>query len=444
MRDRKQELQRSAEAFPKMVNCDLSPDHVKDEHFEQLCALAAIGELSASEFAELNEHLAGCSSCQELYLDFRRITSNELGAVAAGRRISDGAADLDEPALLSGVLERAHAETIANARPTALLPIHSHERGSLWAGIWSVLRSPIVATASLTALLCIAVGIGAYSLRGRQPSIGEAPVNPQPTVREPYVQTSAPQVRSISALPQQGQSERDSLQRSLTEARREYADMLNRDSALKTQLADAKEQLEKQGYELQKANASAQQSETSARDLETRLQEALGRTQAQATLLDQLQLKLQRTEQANARTDSTSVRDADAREVFGARDLHIVDVYDVDSNGKTKRSFGRVYFVEKKLLLFYAFDLQDKQRQRVASAFQAWGYRQGNEDTPQNLGLFLMDDPAISRWILKVNDARVLERIDAVFVTLEPPNGSPSPRGRKLLYANLGGPPNHP
>ena len=50
----------------------------------------------------------------------------------------------------------------------------------------------------------------------------------------------------------------------------------------------------------------------------------------------------------------------------------------------------------------------------------------------------------VSRWVLKVNNASVLERIDAVFVTLEPPNGSPAPRGRKLLYANLGGPPNHP
>ena len=55
-----------------------------------------------------------------------------------------------------------------------------------------------------------------------------------------------------------------------------------------------------------------------------------------------------------------------------------------------------------------------------------------------------MDDPTVSRWVLKVNDARVLERIDAVFVTLEPPNGSRSPSGRRLLYANLGGPPNHP
>ena len=116
----------------------------------------------------------------------------------------------------------------------------------------------------------------------------------------------------------------------------------------------------------------------------------------------------------------------------------------IDGSGKTKRTFGRVYYAEKKLLLFYAFDLQAKQNARRTAGFQTWGYRQGDEDKPHNLGLFLMDDPVVSRWVLKVNDTRVLDRIGAVFVTLEPPNGSPSPRGRRLLYANLGGPPNHP
>jgi hypothetical protein len=31
-----------------------------------------------------------------------------------------------------------------------------------------------------------------------------------------------------------------------------------------------------------------------------------------------------------------------------------------------------------------------------------------------------------------------------VFVTVEPPGGSPKPTGQKLLYAYLNGQPNHP
>jgi len=50
------------------VNCDLSPDHVKEERYEELCALAAIGELSAAEFAELSQHLADCTDCQSSVL----------------------------------------------------------------------------------------------------------------------------------------------------------------------------------------------------------------------------------------------------------------------------------------------------------------------------------------------------------------------------------------
>ena len=116
----------------------------------------------------------------------------------------------------------------------------------------------------------------------------------------------------------------------------------------------------------------------------------------------------------------------------------------MDANGKTRRSYGRVYYVEKKLLVFYAFDLEDKKCNRTAAGFQAWGYREANEARPESLGLFNVDDPSINRWVLKVSNPRVLERIEAVYVTLEPPNGSPSPRGRRLLYANLVVPPNHP
>jgi hypothetical protein len=36
--------------------------------------------------------------------------------------------------------------------------------------------------------------------------------------------------------------------------------------------------------------------------------------------------------------------DAEAKQLFGARNLHIVDVYDVDNKGNTRRSYGRVYY----------------------------------------------------------------------------------------------------
>jgi hypothetical protein len=422
----------------------VTPDRIHDERFEQLCALAAIGEVSATEFAELNEHLAGCGDCREMYADFRRISSNELGAVATGRWSGgDAAADLDEPVLLARVLQRAQAETEVRPEPAEFRPSHQ-PRPALF-GLWNLMRSPVLTTAALVVLLCAAAGIGAYKLRDRQLAPTVAHLNAELSQRESEARKAGAQSDSTSTLLQQKESEREALQQSLADARKSYAEMVSRDQALETELATTKQQLEKTGNDLRQANAAAQQSGNSLLALQTQLTEAVARTTVQENLVEQLQRKLQRrSEEETVAATVPAIADGNAKEIFGARDLHIVDVYDVDASGKTKRGFGRVYFVEKKLLLFYAFDLQDKQQQRVASGFQAWGYRQGNENKPQNLGLFLMDDPTVSRWVLKVNNASVLERIDAVFVTLEPPNGSPAPRGRKLLYANLGGPPNHP
>ena len=139
-------------------------------------------------------------------------------------------------------------------------------------------------------------------------------------------------------------------------------------------------------------------------------------------LQDKLQLaQLQVQQQAATTPEAQGFGDAEAKELFGARDLHIVDVYDVDKQGNTRRSYGRVYYVQKKLLIFYAFDLQDKKHNRAAAGFQAWGYRQPSDGQPESLGLFDVDDATANRWVLKVNNPRVLERIDAVFVTLEAP-----------------------
>ena len=48
------------------------------------------------------------------------------------------------------------------------------------------------------------------------------------------------------------------------------------------------------------------------------------------------------------------------------------------------------------------------------------------------------------RWVLKADDPRSLEDIDAVFVTVEPNGGSPHPSGKQLLFAYLRVSPNHP
>jgi hypothetical protein len=61
-----------------------------------------------------------------------------------------------------------------------------------------------------------------------------------------------------------------------------------------------------------------------------------------------------------------------------------------------------------------------------------------------DLGIFYEDNTAKKRWVLKFNDPKVLEQIDAVFVTVEPKGGSHKPSGKPVLDAYLQLPPNHP
>src|SRR5260370_11619043 len=71
------------------------PQH---ENFEELAALAAVGELSALELERLRHHLAECSRCRDAYEAFADVASNDLGVAAAAREsIEDfGPADADE------------------------------------------------------------------------------------------------------------------------------------------------------------------------------------------------------------------------------------------------------------------------------------------------------------------------------------------------------------
>jgi hypothetical protein len=47
-------------------------------------------------------------------------------------------------------------------------------------------------------------------------------------------------------------------------------------------------------------------------------------------------------------------------------------------------------------------------------------------------------------WVLKFDNPKELDEIDAVFVTVEPKGGSSKPSGKPLLYAYLQIAPNHP
>jgi anti-sigma factor RsiW len=426
------------------------------DRFEELCALDAIGELSADELSELRRHLADCAACRELSADFSRLASDDIARAALGKRaratFEEPAGQLDEQALLSKIVARGEGELRASGRivndsvgsRVPLAPA-AMPRG------WGLVRMPKMAYAALACLLCGAAAVAGYMLRNWDVTKVLEVRSSEINAWRVRAQAAAEDGRALSASLGRAQTRERVLEKSVAGAnarsariQAQLAASQARQAVLADELAARQAELDRVGRELSAAHSDMQDKDRALAELQGRLQRVIGQTVQQEQINEDLRSRLRRAEAATGPLPSLDVGEAEAKELLGARDLHIVDVYDVGADGQTRRTYGRVYYVEKRLLVFYAFDLQDKPRNRAAVSFQAWGYQEAGDRRPESLGLFHLDDASLKRWVLKVRNPGVLAHIDAVFVSLEPPGGSTIPNGRRVLYANLAGPPNHP
>ena len=53
---------------------------MKHEHFEELCAAASIGQATAEELAQLEQHTSECNACRQAYFDYLNVASQEFAA----------------------------------------------------------------------------------------------------------------------------------------------------------------------------------------------------------------------------------------------------------------------------------------------------------------------------------------------------------------------------
>src|SRR5580704_14831884 len=151
-----------------------SPNHPGKEWYEELCALAAIGELSSSEFDELRKHLADCADCRQVYADFRRLSAGELGLVAAlkqsDRTPDEAGALVDESAVLGRLLDRATRERVypPTENVSREAELERQRAGERFARFRIWLRRPALSYGSLGLILCAIAAVGAYRLRESQ------------------------------------------------------------------------------------------------------------------------------------------------------------------------------------------------------------------------------------------------------------------------------------
>ena len=422
----------------------------KHEHFEELCAAASIGQASGAELAELREHLGWCAMCQESYSEFLGLNAAQYAKSLRDEELSkeEVVCSIDSTLFRERFLRKAAAEGIvfSDTGPERPLPEPQVRLHRTWN--WPLLFARAAAALALLA----AVGGGGYYLGARR-------------VRPPVSSRGIP-VRRVDAADEQRKDAIASLEL-------EIRDLTGEIASLKISLASASSKL----FELQSTRSASErdrlellsqvkQQEDAIDNLQARLDQSQNALmniradyeKAQSSLSDNQaaliegQVKIRELSEQLAENSAALTREKDflaagrdIRELMAARNLHIVDVFDTDPRGKPRPAFGRIFFTEGKSLLFYAYDMPDARLKDAGYHYRIWGKKEGPNQHARSLGIFFSDDKSQKRWVFQYDDPKVLNEIDSVFVTLEPPNSNPSqPKGDKLLYAYLKGQANHP
>lgn len=437
----------------------MANDFLEHDRFKELAALAAIGQLSAPEYRDLQSHLDVCSDCREEHAELQNALHSSLPLLHPGKNIPlRQRVKLDDGATYRNrFAERARAEGVALSSEVSL-----SERLRYKLQGW---LTPYPASAyAVVALLAIAVGILGYQwretrIRNLSRDAEVATLNGENAELRRRL-ADLGNTRSDTPLPAKGtqsiDADRARLESELVKTNLKYAELADRYAAVEAKLASAVS-------ESQTLNAEAQAEREKEGSLTEKLREteaSLGQMSGELQTLrkageeprpvadrlgrvEELERELAASTEDLDRAKFLLAANRDIRDLMGARNLHITDVYDVDSKGKTRQAFGRAFYTEGKSLIFYAFDLGKAKPPSSERSYQAWGYQEAAHKS-QSLGMLYMDDQNQNRWALKFNDAAILSEIDAVFVTVEPAGGSGQPTGQKLLYAYLGATANHP
>ena len=434
------------------------------DEFLELCAVSTSGELSEQEKTKLETHLAGCAECRQALQEFEAAV--DVGVPFLASKLSPVlSVDSSEPF----TSRQSRSEPAVSLGPTATSRTHATEagvasdvvqRGFAFAQRngyghtkvnWNFVWLPFAASILLT------VALGIYSYRmGRSRSVEvtqKTPSTPDTQIEALEQQMSdsgherndlrtelAQRDRVISDLRRQVQMQSASLDE-MKSAQADLEKSLGNNEAEKQQGAqDRSALLEK----LDAEQASLQKTQTQLDSLERQRAQEGARAESLTAQVNDLHAQLREREQTLSKQEDLLAHDRDVRELMGARELHIAELYSVARDGVTQKPYGRVFYTKGKSLIFYAYDLDQQVGPRNARTFQAWGQRGPDRREALNLGIFYEDNAAKKRWIVKCDNPKTLEQIHAVFVTVEPKGGSDKPSGSPLLFTDLQIEPNHP
>ena len=419
------------------------------EEFLELCAVSLSGELTGEERNKLDEHLKGCSACRQALAQFKASVKAIVPAAAEQKgeaEESDRSFSVEkaEAAFFSRFDREGGFEALKGAEERFAAGNHGHKvaSGAGWGQLWM----PVAAIL----LLSIALGVASYRVgikRGVEtasaaPTVDSAQTGLEARLsdagheRQELLSQLATRDQTIAELKKQIQVQSATAQPQKTVP---SADQNN--PGVPVIAATAKlESLQKQ---LDAEEQARSQQAVRMTELEGKLADLSRQLQENGFTIAQQKRQLDEKDTALIQDRDLLEHDRDIRDLMGARQLHVVDVYDVGGAG-TNKPYGRVFYTQGKSLIFYAYDLDQAAGVKRASTFQAWGRRGPNKEHALNLGVFYEDNSSNKRWVVKFDDPKSLAQIDGVFVTVEPDAHSNTPRGKQVLFAYLNVDPNHP
>jgi hypothetical protein len=410
------------------------PEHLPrgtDEHepYDELCALAAGGLVEGAELVDFRTHMKDCNKCRAEYQELSDLVTRELPqaqgkfrqrlTVMRAQPLAYSRQRFLRRARTEGVVFSPEVDSSAPSRPWYL--------------------RPVTILAPIAALVVVVGSLTVYHFR-ETPETARATDSAAAQQIAELKQENSVLAASLSRLNESvaaGQREIQNLRAHLgTENPRrnnEKAAEAERSSGKDAQLLDESRNQEKLLADAKDEAARINQlhlnDEVSLVEQQTRITELSDKLRIASATLDQER--------------QLAAAGKDVRELMAARQLHVIDVRDADSNGKPGNAFGRVFLTEGKSLTFYAFDLNENSAENAKRSFQVWAVLDKGKDSARSLGLLRVDAKAQGRWVLKVDNPELVKEINAVFITANPAAGGTEPRGQKMLYAYLGEA-NHP
>jgi len=434
------------------------------EEFLELCAAATAGELNPGEQANLDAHLTECAECRKAMREFEIASRHGVAALASElapektKNAGSWSVEKAEEAFFKRLDKEAGGQTAEADKDEKTSPSRGQRftyRPSpiRWREVWMPFAAAV--------LLAVALSIAAYRTgikRGTDVarSTPELPTGSASSLEEQVSDAGHERARLMAKVIEEDKVIAE-LRRQLSEQQREVnalkATVSNAQPAVNWQQPskNSNDAAPRRDGELAAAQMKLQQLQKTIDTLSGQREELTSRaTTLQEKVGELTELVRERERERDEKQEEVAKQqdllehDRDIRELMGARDLYVAEVHDVSSTGQTNKTYGRVFYTKGKRLIFYAYDLDAQPGLKDASTFQAWGRRGPDKQQVLNLGIFYEDNLSKKRWVLKTNDPKTLDDIDAVFVTVEPNGGSRHPSGKQLLFAYLRLSPNHP